>query len=83
MNKPQITEMKSPLKVAADLRGHFSHGLSRLAHYVSDVRAGTCDPKAEPAVVGDDDEDAATALVDGRNGLGVVVGEFRLLGFII
>ena len=58
---------------AADLRGHFSHGLSRLAHYVADVRAGTCDPAARPRV---EKESAAAALVDGRNGLGVVVGEF-------
>ena len=58
------------------MRGHFSHGLSRLAHYVNDVKGGTCDPAAEPAVVSEDFA-SATALVDGRNGLGVVVGEFR------
>ena len=38
-------------QVAADLRGHFSHGLSRLGHYVADIKGGACDPKAEPKVV--------------------------------
>ena len=35
----------------ADYRGHFSHGLNRLAYYVADIRNGCCDPKADPAVL--------------------------------
>ena len=59
--------------VEADVRGHFSHGLNRLSMYVEDIRAGTCDPEATPEVL---KETAATAWIDGHNGLGVVVGEF-------
>lgn len=59
----------------ADYRGHFSHGLNRLAYYVADIRNGCCDPKADPAVL---KEGPSTAWVAGNNGLGVVVGTFRL-----
>lgn len=61
--------------LAADYRGHFSHGLNRLAMYVKDIESGNCDPSAEPTVL---KESAATAWVDGNNGLGVVVGEFSM-----
>ncbi|ODN03478.1 Malate dehydrogenase [Orchesella cincta] len=59
--------------VAADTRGHYSHGLNRLDMYVNDVRTGICDSKALPELV---KESAATALVDGKNGLGPVIGNF-------
>ena len=59
--------------VEADYRGHFSHGLNRLSMYVTDVTSGNCDPKATPGII---KETASTAWVDGKNGLGVVVGEF-------
>ena len=38
-----------------------------------DIKSGNCDPSAEPIVL---KESAATAWVDGNNGLGVIVGEF-------
>ena len=38
-----------------------------------DIKSGNCDPSAEPTVL---KESAATAWVDGNNGLGVIVGEF-------
>ena len=57
----------------ADVRGHFSHGLSRLARYVADIKAGLCDPTANPKIL---KEGPCTAWVDGCNTLGVVVGEF-------
>ena len=57
-------------------RGHFSHGFNRLrGHYVADIRSGICDPNAEPRVMR---ETAATALVDGNNGLGAVIGNFAM-----
>lgn len=59
--------------VAADYRGHYSHGLNRLEYYLADIRNASCEPGAEPAV---ERETAATALVDGRNGFGPVVGNF-------
>ncbi|XP_037087208.1 LOW QUALITY PROTEIN: uncharacterized oxidoreductase YjmC-like [Pollicipes pollicipes] len=61
------------LLVTADQRGHFSHGLNRLEYYLTDIRGAICDPAAEPVVTR---QTAATALVDGRNGLGPVIGNF-------
>ena len=57
----------------ADVRGHFSHGLNRLAMYVSDIENDLCDPKADPKIL---KEGPSTAWIDGCNTLGVVVGEF-------
>ena len=57
----------------ADVRGHFSHGLNRLAMYVSDLEADLCDPYADPKIL---KEGPSTAWVDGCNTLGVVVGEY-------
>ncbi len=57
----------------ADVRGHFSHGLNRLAMYVSDIEANLCNPTADPVIL---KEGVSTAWVDGQNTLGVVVGEF-------
>ena len=59
----------------ADYRGHFSHGLNRLAMYVEDLQNGLCDPKADPKIL---KESASTAWIDGCNGLGVVIGEFAM-----
>eukprot|EP00095_Tigriopus_kingsejongensis_P006613 maker-scaffold396_size184579-snap-gene-0.23 protein:Tk06613 transcript:maker-scaffold396_size184579-snap-gene-0.23-mRNA-1 annotation:"malate dehydrogenase" len=59
----------------ADYRGHFSHGLNRLAMYVTDIESGFCDPAITPKI---EKESLSTALVDGQNGLGVVVGEFSM-----
>ncbi|RUS85175.1 hypothetical protein EGW08_007079 [Elysia chlorotica] len=61
------------LLVAADYRGHFSHGLNRLDMYVNDMKMGICNCQKEPEVV---KETAATALVEGNNILGPVVGKF-------
>ncbi|CAI8030426.1 Malate dehydrogenase [Geodia barretti] len=61
--------------VHADVRGHFSHGLNRLEMYCNEVKSGQCDGRATPCVV---KETYATALVDGRNGIGPVVGEFSM-----
>lgn len=41
--------------------------------YVKDIQSGTCDAKATPKIL---KETAATAWVDGKNGLGAVVGNF-------
>uniref|UniRef100_A0A8C4Q6Z6 Malate dehydrogenase n=1 Tax=Eptatretus burgeri TaxID=7764 RepID=A0A8C4Q6Z6_EPTBU len=59
--------------VEGDYRGHFSHGLNRLDMYVKDIQSGICSAQGEPLV---EKETAATALVDGRNLLGPVVGNF-------
>lgn len=55
----------------ADLRGIDSHGIARLFSYVSLLEQGRINPRPEICVVR---ETAATATVDGDNGLGLVVG---------
>ncbi|XP_063052850.1 uncharacterized oxidoreductase YjmC-like isoform X2 [Engraulis encrasicolus] len=59
--------------VEGDRRGHYSHGLNRMDLYVREIGAGICVKDGEPVV---ERESAATALVDGRNLLGPVVGNF-------
>ncbi|XP_049762387.1 uncharacterized oxidoreductase YjmC-like [Schistocerca cancellata] len=65
--------IQADVLVAADYRGHFSHGMNRLEMYVKDIRNGTCMPNAEPCVLNDT---PSTAWVDGNNGLGAFVGNF-------
>merc|ERR1712243_409943 len=71
--EPRRAQMLAANLTEADYRGHFSHGLSRLAMYVTDIRAGICGPNNDPKIL---KEGPATAWVDGNNGLGVVVGTF-------
>lgn len=59
--------------VTGDYRGHFSHGLNRLQMYVNDIEKGVCEPTGVPKIL---NELAGTALVDGNNVLGPVVGKF-------
>ncbi|XP_074534138.1 putative oxidoreductase YjmC [Halichoeres trimaculatus] len=59
--------------VEGDHRGHYSHGLNRMDMYVKDIKSGICAKDGEPVL---EKESAATALVDGRNLLGPVVGNF-------
>ncbi|CAD5207417.1 unnamed protein product [Bursaphelenchus okinawaensis] len=61
------------LLICADLRGHYSHGLNRLRIYMEDCRSGNCSANAVPEVL---KQKGATAWVDGKNGLGAVVGHF-------
>jgi LDH2 family malate/lactate/ureidoglycolate dehydrogenase len=55
------------LMVEADQFGYDAHGVFRLRQYVNRLRGGGINPTATLAVVR---ESAATALVDGDNGLG-------------
>lgn len=57
--------------VAADLRGHGSHGALRVPLYVDWIRAGGLEPGAEPIV---DERTATTAHIDGNGTFGQVVG---------
>ncbi len=57
--------------VFADQRGISSHGVGNLTRiYVDKIRCGRIDPTATPSIVIEDD---ATALLDGHQGLGLVV----------
>lgn len=66
-------EILADTLVAADRRGHYSHGLNRLEMYMKEVQSTACDGNATPVVV---KETPSTALVDARNGLGSVAGTF-------
>ncbi|KAL9923577.1 uncharacterized oxidoreductase YjmC isoform X4 [Glossina fuscipes] len=71
---PQIhAEQQADLLVAADYRGHFSHGLNRLEYYLNDLSKKSTDGAAVPKIL---KETPATAWVDGCNGLGAVIGNF-------
>src|SRR5438309_5283863 len=58
--------------VLADLRGIDSHGVARLGRYVTGLKAGFMKPKDQSRVVR---ETKATALIDGGQSLGQVVGK--------
>lgn len=66
-------EALADVLVTGDYRGHFSHGLNRLQMYITDIQKGVCERSGEPVVA---KETVATALVDGKNLLGPVVGKF-------
>ncbi|OGS50449.1 MAG: malate dehydrogenase [Euryarchaeota archaeon RBG_16_68_12] len=56
---------------AADLRGIGSHGVARLPRYVGGIKSGAIVPKDPSKIV---KQTRVTALIDGGNGLGQVVG---------
>lgn len=64
---------QADLLIAADVRGHFSHGMNRLEMYINDLMINSTAGGAIPEIL---KETPATAWVDGKNGLGAVVGEF-------
>lgn len=66
---------QSDLLVEADYRGHYSHGMNRLEDYIKDIQMGGTDKFATPKILS---ETLATAWVDGRNGLGAIVGNFSM-----
>ncbi len=55
------------LMVEADIYGYGTHGVFRLRQYLARLRDGGCNPSAQIAVA---TQTAATALIDGDNGLG-------------
>lgn len=57
--------------IAADLRGIESHGIGRLRYYYDRLRRGQHSPVTQFEVVR---EGPATAVVDGHNGVGQVIG---------
>ncbi|KAI4490789.1 hypothetical protein M0804_003733 [Polistes exclamans] len=59
--------------MTSDYRGHFSHGMNRMQMYVNDIQNKIIDPVAKPEIIRDF---KAIALVDGRNGLGQVIGKY-------
>lgn len=64
--------LAATIMVAADLRGVESHGVEMLPRKITHMKLGLIDPRPQIRVV---HETAATALFDGGNGLGEVVGQ--------
>ena len=58
------------LMIETDLSGADAHGTFRLPHYVKRIRAGGCNPRPNIRV---NRSAAATALIDGDNGMGHLV----------
>lgn len=61
--------------VDADLAGHSSHGVYRLAEYHRACRTGQVDPRARPTI---DRDDGATITIDGRRAFGQVAVRFAV-----
>ena len=61
--------------IYANEHGHFTHGTTRLHVYLRDLTTKTCSPKAQPKIL---KQKGGTALVDGDNALGSVVGELNM-----
>ncbi|XP_069760633.1 uncharacterized oxidoreductase YjmC-like [Narcine bancroftii] len=59
--------------VEGDYRGHYSHGLNRLDMYLKDLKTGICAKDGDPTI---EKSTVATALVNGNNLIGPVVGNF-------
>lgn len=71
--QPHHARSLAEVLVEGDHRGHYSHGLNRMDMYVKDIQSGICAKDGEPVV---EKDSPATALVDGKNLLGPVVGNF-------
>ncbi|XP_022289695.2 uncharacterized protein LOC111101478 [Crassostrea virginica] len=73
----QHASVLADLIVAADTRGHYSHGLNRLDMYVHSIETKTTSDGQgrDPEVV---KETVATALVEGNNILGPAIGRFAM-----
>ncbi|XP_028129336.1 uncharacterized oxidoreductase YjmC [Diabrotica virgifera virgifera] len=57
----------------ADYRGHYTHGMNRLETYINSLQHGLVYPNAVPTL---EQETVATAVVNGNNGFGAVVGHY-------
>lgn len=69
---PEDARVTTDVLVVADLRGIDSHGVARLGRYVEGLKTGFMKPTDESRVIR---ETKATALVDGGQSLGQVVGK--------
>ena len=69
---PTHAEVLAELLVSADHMGHYSHGLFKLAYYADDISKGIVACDKEPEII---KQGPSTALVNGNNCLGPVVGK--------
>lgn len=56
--------------VVADMRGHPSHGVQRTSAYITRLRAGSINPRAQGVIIRETD---GSAHIDGENGMGQVI----------
>src|SRR5213594_3190144 len=68
---PQDAKITTDVLVLADLRGIESHGVARLPRYYADLKNGWTTPTDQSKIV---KETKATAMIDGGQSLGQVVG---------
>lgn len=61
--------------LTADLFGIESHGMQRMVRYHKGIEKGTIHPQAEPEVVFDT---PISAVIDGHNGMGQLIGHFAM-----
>lgn len=72
---PVIAQRVSASLVKADVYGVLSHGFGLVPAYVARIQSGHIQPAALPTIAR---ENEATALVDGHNAFGQVVGEYAM-----
>ncbi|KAK6165799.1 hypothetical protein SNE40_022644 [Patella caerulea] len=70
---PEHADTLAQNLLAADYRGHYSHGLNRLGMYMADIEQNMVETKGEPKIL---KQTVSTGLVDGNNLQGPVVGKF-------
>lgn len=70
---PENSEIIASSLIEADYRGHYNHGMNKLETYIRDIQKGYCDPNSTPTT---QKETVATALVNGNNGFGAVIGKY-------
>lgn len=68
-------DMVADSLIQADLRGVESHGVVRTSIYLERIEKKMIDPKSKVEI---ESESEATALVNGKNNFGAVVGSFAL-----
>ncbi|OQV16955.1 putative Malate dehydrogenase [Hypsibius exemplaris] len=68
-------EQLADVLVTGDYRGHFSHGLNRIDMYLGDLKKNLTNLSGVPCIL---KETVSTALVDGNNLMGPVVGNFAM-----
>ena len=72
---PKAAESAANVLISADLRGVDSHGVARLSGYVRLWESGRVNPDPDLRIV---HETPSTAVIDGDNGLGLIVGPFAM-----
>jgi LDH2 family malate/lactate/ureidoglycolate dehydrogenase len=68
-------EISAEILITSDLRGIESHGIGRLRMYVDRINQGLIEPVASPEIMR---ESPTTAVVDGRHGIGMVIGHYAM-----